>query len=93
MTVFGSHGRARTDDFGAGDVGYVPQGYGHYIENTGSGDLEVMAVFNNGSYESISITGWMAGNPDLLLSTNFGVPQSVFAKFPKDAVIIPEQGS
>ena len=93
MTVFGSHGRARTDEFGAGDVGYVPQGYGHYIENTGSGELEVMAVFNNGSYESISITGWMAGNPDLLLSTNFGVPQSVFAKFPKDAVIIPEQGS
>ena len=51
MTVFGSHGRARTDEFAAGDVGYVPQGYGHYIENTGSGDLEVVAVFNNGSYE------------------------------------------
>ena len=90
MTVFGSHGRARTDEFAAGDVGYVPQGYGHYIENTGSGDLEVVAVFNNGSYESISITGWLAANPDLLLSTNFGVPQSVFAKFPKDAVIMPE---
>ena len=51
MTVFGSHGRARTDEFGAGDVGYVPQGYGHYIENTGSDELEVVAVFNNGSYE------------------------------------------
>ena len=47
-------------------------------------------MFNNGSYESISITGWLAANPDLLLSTNFGVPQSVFAKFPKDAVIMPE---
>jgi mannose-6-phosphate isomerase-like protein (cupin superfamily) len=69
MTVFGSHGRARTDEFAAGDVGYVPQGYGHYIESTGSGDLEVMAVFNNGTYESISITAWMAANPDLLLST------------------------
>ena len=49
-----------------------------------------MAVFNNGSYESISITAWMAANPALLLSTNFGVPESVFAKFPKDAVVIPE---
>jgi hypothetical protein len=28
MTVFGSYGRARTDDFSVGDVGYVPQGYG-----------------------------------------------------------------
>jgi len=90
ITVFGSHGRARTDAFGASDVGYVPQGYGHYIENTGSDDLEVVAVFNNGTYESVSITAWMAANPDLLLSTNFGVPESVFAKFPKTAVIMPE---
>ena len=44
MTVFGSHGRARTDDFAAGDVGYVPQGFGHYIENTGETDLEVVLV-------------------------------------------------
>ena len=41
MTVFGSHGRARTEEFGAGDVGYVPQGYGHYIENVGTEDLEL----------------------------------------------------
>jgi len=90
MTVFGSHGRARTDTFAAGDVGYVPQGYGHYIENTGSDDLEIVLVLNNAIYESVSITGWMAANPGLLLSTNFGVPESVFAKFPKDAVIMPE---
>jgi oxalate decarboxylase len=29
MSVFGSHGRVRTEEFAAGDVGYVPQGYGH----------------------------------------------------------------
>ena len=63
MTVFGSHGRARTDEFSAGDVGYIPQGYGHYIENTGSDELQVVAVFNNGSYELVSITAWMAANP------------------------------
>lgn len=92
MTVFGSHGRARTDDFVKSDVGYVPQGYGHYIENTGSEDLEVIVVLNNGTYESVSITAWMANNPALLLSTNFGVPESVFEKFPRGAVIMPEQG-
>jgi oxalate decarboxylase len=91
MTVFGSHGRARTDDFIAGDVGYVPQGYGHYIENTGREDVEIVIVFNNATYESISITAWMAGNPGLLLATNFGAPESVFAKFPKGAVVLPEQ--
>jgi oxalate decarboxylase len=90
MTVFGSHGRARTDDFAAGDVGYVPQGYGHYIENTGSEDMEVVLVLNNATYQSISITAWMAANPHLLLSTNFKVPESVFAKFPKHALIMPD---
>jgi oxalate decarboxylase len=90
MTVFGSGGRARTDEFGPGDVGYVPQGYGHYIENTGKDDLEVLVVLNNGTYQSVSITAWMAGTPDLLLSTNFGVPESVFEQMPGDAVIMPE---
>jgi oxalate decarboxylase len=62
MTVFGPHGRSRTDEFGPGDVGYVPQGYGQYIENIGSDDLEVLIFLNNGTYESISLTAWLAEN-------------------------------
>jgi len=89
MTVFGSNGRARTDEFGPGDVGYVPQGYGHYIENIGSDALEVLIALNNGTYQSISLTGWMAANPPLLLATNFRVPESTFANFPKEAMIMP----
>lgn len=90
MTVFGSGGRARTDEFGPLDVGYVPQGFGHYIENTGDTDLELLVVLNNATYQSISITAWMASTPDLLLATNFGVPESVFAKMPGGEVVMPE---
>jgi oxalate decarboxylase len=36
-------------------------------------------ALNNATYQSVSITAWIAANPDLLL---FGVPESVFAKFP-----------
>jgi oxalate decarboxylase len=89
MGVFGSNGRARNEEFGPGDVGYVPQGYGHYIENTGSEDLEFLVVLNNGNYESISITAWMAGNPHLLLATNFRVPESTFDKFPRKERFMP----
>jgi hypothetical protein len=32
----------------------------------------------------------MAANTDLLLATNFKVPESTFAKFPKGPVVIPE---
>jgi oxalate decarboxylase len=91
MTVFGSHGRAHTEEFGPGDVGYVPQGYGHYIENVGSEDLDVLIVFNNGTYESISITAWMAGTPPQVLATNFGVPESTFERFPKAGGVITEK--
>jgi len=89
VTVFGSHGRVRTEQFQAGDVGYVPQGYGHYIENTGTEDIEVIVVFNNGTYESISLSAWLATNPPELLATNFGVPPSTFAGFPTGARYIP----
>src|SRR6516164_1196493 len=33
--LFGSHGRYRAEDFATGDAGYIPQGFGHFIENTG----------------------------------------------------------
>ena len=36
MGVFGASGQARTFDFRAGDVGYVPFAMGHYVENTGT---------------------------------------------------------
>src|SRR6516164_9367169 len=81
MTVFGSHGRVRTEEFNAGDVGYVPQGYGHYIENIGNEDVELLIALNNGVYESISLADWIGANPHLLLATNFEVPESTFKDF------------
>jgi oxalate decarboxylase len=90
MTVFGSHGRSRTDDFAPGDVGYVPQGYGHYVENTGNEDLEMVLAFNNGTYQSVSLSAWIANNPALLLGTNFRVPENTFAGFPKGEVTMPD---
>ena len=38
VTLFGSHGRYRIERLQKGDVGYIPQGYGHSIENVGSGN-------------------------------------------------------
>ncbi|HZN31844.1 MAG TPA: cupin domain-containing protein [Xanthobacteraceae bacterium] len=89
MSVFGSHGRVRAEEFAAGDVGYVPQGYGHYIENAGSEDLELLIVLNNGDYQSISLTAWVAANPHLLLATNFKVPEGTFANFPNRERFMP----
>jgi oxalate decarboxylase len=88
MTVFGAKGRARTFEFGAGDVGYVPQGYGHYLENVGEEDARVLLVLNSGTYQEISVSGWFAGNPPELLAASFGVAPSAFAAFPKQKVFM-----
>jgi oxalate decarboxylase len=89
MSVFGSRGRSRTDEFGPGDIGFIPRGYGHYIENIGNEDVVVVIAFNNGLYESISLTAWMASNTPLLLATNFKVSESTFANFPKGETTMP----
>lgn len=77
MTVFFSRGRSTTREFGPGDVGYVPMGCGHYLETVGDEDCEVLAVFNSGDYQEISLSEWLAKTPALLLQTNFGVSPKI----------------
>jgi oxalate decarboxylase len=48
-----------------------------------------LIVLNNGTYESISLSTWMAANPHLLLATNFKVPESTFAGFPTSPRFMP----
>jgi oxalate decarboxylase len=81
--VFGSHGRARVEEFGPNDVGFVQQGYGHYIEHIGDEPAEIIILFNSGVYEEISLANWLGGNPASLLETNFGVPRDLIEQLPK----------
>lgn len=83
MTVFGSHGRIRTEDYRKGHVGFVPQGYGHYIEQVGNQPTELLILFNSPEYQEISLANWLGGNPASLLSDNFGVPKDVIDQLPK----------
>ncbi len=92
VTMFGSHGRFRTEQLNAGDVGYIPQGYGHSIENVGSKPSRMLIGFNTGIYQAIDLSAWIASNPVDVLVTNFGKPPSLLEKFPrKDVFISPNQ--
>ena len=94
MTLFGSHGRYRTERFSKGDTGYIPQGYGHSIENVGRTPARVLIGFNTGNYQTIDLSQWLAGNPLDVLATNFSKPASLFEKFPKkDVFIAPAEGA
>jgi oxalate decarboxylase len=88
MTVFGSDGRARTEQFTPGDAGYIPRGYGHYIENTGEEPLRVLIGFNSGIFQEISLSTWLAANPEAVLADNFKVDDETVAKLPENKVFI-----
>ena len=93
VTMFGSHGRYRVETLGKGDVAYIPEGYGHSIENIGKAPGRILIGLNTGNYQAIDLSQWIAGNPDYLLADHFGIPESVFARFPKeDAFISPPDG-
>jgi len=91
VTMFGSHGRYRTETMEKGDVGYIPQGYGHSIENVGNKPSRVLLGFNTGVYETIDLSQWIAGNPADVLATNFSKPAALFEKFPHQDVFIADK--
>ncbi len=53
MTVFDATSKARTFNYRAGDVGFVPRTMGHYIENIGSTTMRVINVFNSRKYTDV----------------------------------------
>jgi oxalate decarboxylase/phosphoglucose isomerase-like protein (cupin superfamily) len=55
-----------------GDVGYIPQCYSHSIEKVGSGPARSLIGFNDGIYETIDLSQWIAANLRDVLATNFG---------------------
>jgi oxalate decarboxylase len=73
MTVFAGNGKARTFDYRAGDVGYVPFAFGHYIQNTGNQTLWFLEMFKSDRFVDISLNQWMALTPRDLIRDNLHV--------------------
>jgi oxalate decarboxylase len=70
MGVFAASGQARTFDFRANDVGYVPFAMGHYVENTGNTPLRFLEVFKSDYYADVSLDQWLALTPSELVNAH-----------------------
>ncbi|MNP62729.1 Oxalate decarboxylase OxdD [compost metagenome] len=77
MTVFGGNGAARTFNYRAGDVGYVPFAMGHYIQNTGTETLWFLEMFKSDRFADVSLNQWMALTPHELVSSNLHIGAQV----------------
>jgi oxalate decarboxylase len=73
MTVFAAEARARTFDFQAGDVGYVPMSMSHFIENTGSTQLRFLELFKSPRFMDVSLAPWMALTPHELVQAHLNL--------------------
>lgn len=79
MTVFAASSKARTFDFGAGDVGYVPFAMGHYVENTGAVPLRFLELFRCDRFADVSLNQWLALTPPQLVRDHLHVGAGVIA--------------
>ena len=89
VTLFGSHGRYRIETLEQGDVGYIPQGYGHSIENVGD-----EAVPRPDRLQHRPLRGDRPVDVDRrqpgrrARRPTSASPASLFEKFPRDRVFI-----
>lgn len=84
MTVFASDSKARTFNYQAGDVGYVPFAMGHYVQNTGETPLRFLEMFKSDYYADISLNQWMALLPPELIRAHLNLGDEVMRSLHKD---------
>lgn len=93
MSVFASGGRARTFNFQAGDVGYVPFAMGHYIENIGDEPLRYLEMFRSSYFADLSLNQWMGLTTPELVRAHLNLDRQTMAALRKDKpVIVPPRG-
>ena len=74
--------QARTANFQAGDVGFVPVTFGHYVENTGSEDLVFLELFKSDVYRDVSLNDWLTHLPPDFVKQHLNISQEVLDAIP-----------
>ena len=88
MTIFAANGNARTFDFQAGDVGYVPRPMGHYVENTGREPIRFLEMFRSHRYADVSLAQWLALTPPELVREHLPLPRRMIRSLPKTKPVV-----
>jgi oxalate decarboxylase len=80
---FAAEARARTFDYRAGDVGYVPMSMSHFIENTGNEPLRFLELLSP-RFMDVALAQWMALTPPELVAAHLSIDRAVIEKLRKD---------
>jgi oxalate decarboxylase len=84
MTVFFPVDNARTMDFNANDVGYVPSNAPHYVENTGDSDMVFLEAFASEEFMDVSLNQWLRRVPSEMLKAHLNIDKATAMKIPAE---------
>ncbi|KAI0784529.1 oxalate decarboxylase [Abortiporus biennis] len=73
ISLFAAQSNARTFDYQAGDIAYIPKSYGHYVENTGNTTLHFLEIYNSDRFQDVSLTQWLALIPPALVKAHLNL--------------------
>jgi len=88
-------GDQREQTLTVGDIGFIPQGWAHYIRNPGPGVMKFVVVFNNSLPNDIGLSTMFGGMPTNTFSQTLGVPAGTLdgaRKSPKTLLIVQRRG-
>jgi oxalate decarboxylase len=83
MTVFNTGPQAITNDFRAGDIGYVKKSLGHYVQNIGNTDLVFLEIFKSDHYAEVSLSDWLTHTPPRMVMETLNISPEILKQFPK----------
>jgi oxalate decarboxylase len=83
-----NEGRARTMDFNANDVGFVPRVATHYIENTGKTDVVFLEMFKADQFVDVSLNQWLRRLPPEAVTSHLNLDQEQIAKIPSEKELV-----
>lgn len=90
LTVFETGPNAVTQNFNAGDIGYIKKSQGHYLRNTGHTDLVYLEVFRSSYFADVSLSDWLTHTPSAMVTQTLKIEQETLARFPNaKPVIVP----
>lgn len=85
MTVFKPGPKARTFNYRAGDVGYVPVGNFHYVQNIGTEKLVFLEIFHSNHFADISLAQWIAMTPSEVVKSVLNLSDEFLSQVRKES--------
>jgi oxalate decarboxylase/phosphoglucose isomerase-like protein (cupin superfamily) len=79
--LVGPEGERQLLEMLPGDVSFIPQGFGHWIENPGDEELQMILIVNHAEPQTIFLSDMIRSLPQDTVERSYGGPDQLLAFF------------